>query len=167
MNRTKHSGPGIGQLDSRYVNVTGDTMTGNLILNDNISLLLGTGSDGELFHDGTNTYFQNNTGGIIIENDASDGDITFKVNDGGVDTTVMTIDGETGRVGIGTTGPSSPLHLSSTTGQGSPLLIIQSTHATDPRATISLRTGTTEYGFMQVTSSGFTIERSEERRVGK
>src|SRR3972149_9826798 len=93
MNRTKHSGPRIGQLDSRYVNVTGDTMTGNLILNDNISLLLGTGSDGELFHDGTNTYFQNNTGGIIIENDASDGDITFKVNDGGVDTTVMTIDG--------------------------------------------------------------------------
>ncbi|OHA62620.1 MAG: hypothetical protein A2117_01015 [Candidatus Wildermuthbacteria bacterium GWA2_46_15] len=63
-----------------------------------------------------------------------------------------------GNVGIGTTGPSSPLHLSSTAGQGLPLLIIQSTHATDPRATISLRTGSAEYGFMQVTSDGFTIE---------
>lgn len=98
-------------LDNRYVNVTGDTMTGNLILNDNVSVLLGTGSDGELFHDGSNTYFQNNTGNIIIENDASDGDITFKVNDGGVDKTVMTLDGATGNVGIGTTSPISAMHI--------------------------------------------------------
>ena len=106
---------GSSGLDSRYVNVTGDTVTGNLIFNDSVSLLLGTGSDGKLFHDGTNTYFQNNTGGIIIENDASDGDITFKVNDGGVDTTVMTIDGATGNVGIGTTGPTAVLHLKACT----------------------------------------------------
>jgi hypothetical protein len=33
------------------------------------------------------------SGNITIENDASDGDIIFKVNDGGVDKTVFTIDG--------------------------------------------------------------------------
>lgn len=88
-----------------------NTFSGAVILNDNVSVLLGTGSDGELFHDGTNTYFQNNTGNIIIENDASDGDISFKVNDGGVDTTVMTLDGATGNVGIGTTTPGSGISL--------------------------------------------------------
>ena len=87
---------------------------------------------------------------------ATGADMHFLVGNNGA-TEAMTILND-GSVGIGTTAPSSPLHLSSITGQGSPLLIIQSTHATDPRATISLRTGTTEYGFMQVTSSGFTIE---------
>ena len=48
---------------------------------------------------------------LTIENDLSDGDIIFKVNDGGVDTTVMTLDGATGRVGIGNTAPASLLHL--------------------------------------------------------
>lgn len=98
-------------LDPRYVNITGDTMGGTLIFPDNNSVLLGTGSDGELFHDGSNTYFQNNTGNIIIENDATDGDITFKVNDAGVDTTVMTLDGATGNVGIGTTSPDYKLQV--------------------------------------------------------
>ena len=36
-------------------------------------------------------------------------DITFKVNDGGVTTTVMTIDGSESRVGIGTTTPTTKL----------------------------------------------------------
>jgi len=46
---------------------------------------------------------------LVIENDLSDGDITFKVNDGGVDKTVMTLDGATGNVGIGTTSPLARL----------------------------------------------------------
>jgi hypothetical protein len=51
----------------------------------------------------------NSAANIIIENDYLDGNITFKVNDGGVDTTVMTVDGATGYIGIGTTGPGAIL----------------------------------------------------------
>ncbi|OQA82239.1 MAG: hypothetical protein BWY29_00945 [Microgenomates group bacterium ADurb.Bin238] len=53
----------------------------------------------------------NSAANIIIENDYQDGDISFKVNDGGVDKTVMTLDGATGNVGIGTTNPSQKLHI--------------------------------------------------------
>ena len=48
---------------------------------------------------------------ILIENDAQDEDIIFKINDGGVDTEIMRIDGSASKVGIGTTGPSTKLHL--------------------------------------------------------
>jgi hypothetical protein len=41
-------------------------------------------------------------------------DITFKVNDGGTSTTVMTIDGSESRIGIGTTTPSTKLDVSGT-----------------------------------------------------
>ena len=50
---------------------------------------------------------------LTIENDLLDGNIIFKVNDGGVDTTVMTIDGATGFVGIGMT----PTHKLDVSGQ--------------------------------------------------
>ena len=43
-----------------------------------------------------------------------DTDITFKVNDGGVTSTVMTVDGAESRVGIGTTTPSTKLDVSGT-----------------------------------------------------
>jgi len=72
----------------------------------------------------------NSAANITIENDYLDGDITFKVNDGGVDTTVMTIDGATGRVGIGTTSPLQTLHISA---------------AADPTLRISEGNSTTYY----------------------
>ena len=65
----------------------------------------------------------NSAANIIIENDYQDGDISFKVNDGGVDTTVMTLDGATGNVGIGTTGPSYLLDIQ-TSGAINPILNI-------------------------------------------
>jgi hypothetical protein len=43
-----------------------------------------------------------------------DTDITFKVNDGGVTTTVMTVDGAESRVGIGTATPTTKLDVSGT-----------------------------------------------------
>ena len=86
-------------------------VNGNLILADNISSLFGTGSDLEIFHNGTNSFIQNNTGNIIIENDASDKDIIFKVNDGGVDTTLMTLDASVSRVGILIAAPTQTLDV--------------------------------------------------------
>lgn len=65
---------------------------------------------------GGTLYFQSghiveDTNDLIIENDAEDQDIIFKVNDGAVDTEVMRIDGSTSNVGIGATSPGAALHI--------------------------------------------------------
>ena len=52
--------------------------------------------------------------GAIISNTISDTDITFKVNDGGTTTTLMTLDGSEARIGIGTTSPSTKVEVSGT-----------------------------------------------------
>jgi len=51
----------------------------------------------------------NSSADFIIRNITSDKDIIFKVNDGGVATEVMRIDGDVSRVGIGTTTPNEKL----------------------------------------------------------
>jgi hypothetical protein len=68
-----------------------DSTIGHLeILNDN-GLRIGAGSDIEMVMTGDN---------FSISNVTSDGDISFKVNDGGVTKTVMTMEGDTGDVRI-------------------------------------------------------------------
>ncbi len=52
--------------------------------------------------------------GPTIQSTISDADITFKVNDGGSTTTVMTIDGATSRIGIGNTAPTTKLDVTGT-----------------------------------------------------
>jgi hypothetical protein len=82
-----------------------DTTSGTLgIINDS-GLTIGTDSDITITVDAT---------GGIISNVTQDTDITFKVNDGGSTTTVMTIDGSTSRIGIGTTTPSTKLEVNGT-----------------------------------------------------
>ena len=82
-----------------------DTTTGTIgIVNDG-GLTVGADSDFKLTVDST---------GGIISNVVSNTDITFKVNDGGVTTTVLTIDGSESRVGIGTTTPSTKLQVDGT-----------------------------------------------------
>jgi len=79
-----------------------DTTSGTLgIINDS-GLTVGADSDITLTVDAT---------GGIISNVTQDSDITFKVNDGGTTTTVMTIDGSTSRIGIGTTTPTAKLEV--------------------------------------------------------
>ena len=68
-----------------------DTTTGSLgILNDS-GLTVGAGSDFTISMSGDN---------VLVQNVTSNGDIVFKVNDGGVTTTVMTLDGETSETQI-------------------------------------------------------------------
>ncbi len=82
-----------------------DTTTGTFgVVNDG-GLTVGLDSDLKLSVDAT---------GAIIQNVISNTDITFKVNDGGVTTTVLTIDGTESRVGIGTINPSSALEVDGT-----------------------------------------------------
>jgi hypothetical protein len=82
-----------------------DTTTGVISIANDGGLIVGVDSDLSIAIDSS---------GGVISNTTQDTDITFKVNDGGTTTTVMTIDGSTSRIGIGTTTPSSKLEVNGT-----------------------------------------------------
>ena len=82
-----------------------DTTTGTISIANDGGLVVGADSDFTFTVDGT---------GAIISNITANTDITFKVNDGGVTTSVMTIDGSESRVGIGTSAPTTKLDVSGT-----------------------------------------------------
>ena len=82
-----------------------DTTSGHISIANDAGLVVGVDAD--------ITITVDSSGGIIT-NTVNNTDITFKVNDGGVTTTVMTIDGSESRVGIGTTTPSTKLQVAGT-----------------------------------------------------
>ena len=53
--------------DARYVEVAGDTMTGNLSFGDNDKAIFGAGSDLQIYHDGADSYISDTgTGSLIV-----------------------------------------------------------------------------------------------------
>lgn len=71
----------------------------NLRFDDSISLALGVNNDFLAYHNGTNTYFLNDTGNLEIQQRVDDGDIIFKCDDGsGGVTDYIRIDGSHSRV---------------------------------------------------------------------
>ena len=92
-----------GALASTFLKSTeNDTTSGTLGIVNDTGLTIGIDSDLSITVDST---------GAIISNVISDTDITFKVNDGGTTTTVMTLDGSLAHVGIGTTTPTTKLQV--------------------------------------------------------
>ena len=66
---------------------------------DGAGVLLGSSTDAQLIHDGTNTVIQNNTGDLFIKNAADDKDIIFQSDDGsGGVAEYMSLDGSIGYV---------------------------------------------------------------------
>ena len=65
-----------------YLPLAGGTMTGDLKLNDNVDLYLGTGNDFQAYHDGSNTYLRNLTGDLFIRQDRVDASMIFQCDDG-------------------------------------------------------------------------------------
>ena len=99
---------------------------------------------------------------LVIENDLSDGDITFKVNDGGVDKTVMTLDGATGNVGIGTTSPSYSLDVAGGM-RGNYLLLNNSGGASSPSIQLGGDADTGIFG--SANTVAFTNNGTEAMRI--
>jgi len=83
------------RLDGSQATHDGSATTGLItIWPDNSKVVVGGGTDGRFWHDGTNTYLQNITGNLIIQNFADDKDIALKSDDGAGGTTeYLTIDG--------------------------------------------------------------------------
>tara|TARA_A100001011_G_scaffold384616_1_gene457497 strand:+ start:584 stop:1804 length:1221 start_codon:yes stop_codon:yes gene_type:complete len=82
-----------------------DTTSGTLGIVNDAGLTVGADND---------LSFTVDTSGAIISNTITNTDITFKINDAGTTTTVMTIDGSESRVGIGTVSPSTKLEVNGT-----------------------------------------------------
>ena len=83
-----------------------DTTAGTLGIVNDSGLTVGADSDLHITVDAL---------GVNIQNVISDKNITFKVNDGGTTSTVMTVSGASGRIGIGTTSPATKLDILGTT----------------------------------------------------
>tara|TARA_S200002703_G_scaffold13566_1_gene11897 strand:+ start:72 stop:1229 length:1158 start_codon:yes stop_codon:yes gene_type:complete len=95
-----------------------DTMTGTLTISNDASLILGADND---------IVFSQAGADFTMSNTSSDGDIIIRVNDGGVTTTAMTIDGATSSVDIANNltvdGTTTTVTMSATTSVASPTII--------------------------------------------
>ena len=88
-------------IGSGFLPVSGGTMTGNLLLQDNIQVQIGTGADLKLYHNGTDSFIENQTGILKIQSSVTDGDIQFLSDDGsGTATTYFKLDGGNVNVSI-------------------------------------------------------------------
>jgi hypothetical protein len=88
---------------STFFKTTGGTVTGKIIIQNDEGMSIGADNDFKITVD--------STGGVNIVNDTDNADVRFKIKDGGITTTVMTIDGDTSRIGIGTTTPTTKLQV--------------------------------------------------------
>ena len=84
---------------------TNDTTSGTFGIVNDTGLTVGIDSDFKVSVEST---------GVVVQNIIADKDITFKTNDAGTTTTLMTMDGSESRIGIGTTTPSTILDVSGT-----------------------------------------------------
>lgn len=97
-----------GEAAGSYLRIDGagtSSTTRSLSIINDVGLTIGADSDFRILLDPLGVHMQNNT---------VDEDIIFRVNDGGVVTTVMTLDGTTARVGIGTSSPTTKLDVNGT-----------------------------------------------------
>ena len=81
-------------IGSGFLPTSGGTMTGNLLLQDNIQVQIGTGADLKLYHNGTDSFIENQTGILKIQSYVVDGDISFLADNGsGTATEYFRLDG--------------------------------------------------------------------------
>ena len=87
----------------------------HILYEDNVKAMFGTGGDMQILHDGSNSYIsQNVTGALYIENNATDGDVILRSDDGSGGTeTYITIDG-----GLGYTVASKRIRLNDSVNLG-------------------------------------------------
>jgi hypothetical protein len=58
------------EADARFLNASGDTMTGNFRFSDTGKAYFGAGDDLRIFHDGSNSYVKNLTNTLFVQSDS-------------------------------------------------------------------------------------------------
>ena len=81
-----------------YLTLDGSSVTNifskDVLLNDNINLKIGSAADLKLYHDGSNSFIDNNTGIFRITQNLADGDLVLRADNGsGSPTPYLTLDG--------------------------------------------------------------------------
>ena len=72
-----------------------------MYFNDGVAARFGNQGDALIYHDGTNSYFKNLTGNLIIEQNTDDADLIFRCDDGlGGVTDYFKLDGSDGNVKV-------------------------------------------------------------------
>lgn len=92
-------------LDNFLRSDINSTTSGTLGVINDTGFTVGANNDLKLLID---------AGGAIVQNISVNKDITFKINNSGIATTVMNIDGATSRIGIGTISPTTKLDVAGT-----------------------------------------------------
>ena len=65
-----------------YLPLAGGTMSGNIVLDDDVQLRVGTDADLRIYHNGINNFILNTVGNLNIRQTADNGNITFQSDDG-------------------------------------------------------------------------------------
>ena len=88
-----------------------DNVSAHTEWQDSKEIRLGTGNDAQLYHNGTNTFFANGTGNLIIRNNTDNGNVVLQSDDGsGGVATYLYLDGTNEKVQI-----DKPADISDTT----------------------------------------------------
>ena len=78
-----HGGNLKFETEATGAKVTGDlNVTGHIDVADNVRLKLGTHDDINIYHDGTNSFFENTGGHLTIQNDVAGGNLYLKGKSG-------------------------------------------------------------------------------------
>jgi hypothetical protein len=134
------------QSDARYVQVAGDTMTGNLSFGDNDKAIFGAGSDLEIYHDsGNSRIWDKGTGNLIISA------TNLQVNNGENNETMFTANSG-GAVSLNYAGSSAKLATTSTG--------IEIKNSSDP--VVKIQRGTGSYSEISSDSNGTLYLRADE-----
>ena len=89
------------ELQQNKVDASGDTLTGNLAFGDNNKVMLGSGNDLQFLHNGANSYVDNFTGNLYINNYSDDRTIQLTGDDGtGAVAAYLLVDGANGTVNL-------------------------------------------------------------------
>ena len=65
-----------------YLPLAGGIMTGNIVLDDNVQLRVGTDADLRIYHNGSNNFILNTVGNLNIRQTADNANINFQSDDG-------------------------------------------------------------------------------------